>query len=122
VAAEVWTKIQFNTANYNDSSLYNTATHRWTPPSGRCQIVAAVNFSSGPLLGTPVKIAIYKNGTLIRQVNNACVTTDDAAATITVIEACNGSDYFEVFAFIFTSTTGSILGSQTLTYFMGTTL
>ena len=122
VASETWTKINFPTAVFNDSSLYNTTLSRWTPPAGRCQIIGSVWSTTGTLLGTPIYVSVYKNGALFRIASNT-VSAASIGATITILDACNGTDYYEIYAFFYSGSTVSVYGTGLgYTYFMGSSL
>ena len=118
VANETFTKVNFGAAIFNDSSLYNTALSRWTPPAGRCQIIANVFVAGGTLLGTPLTIAITKNGSMYRQTTGATLAAWPGAQ-ITIIDACNGTDYYEIQIHGYSSSTLVVVGIQSMTYFMG---
>jgi hypothetical protein len=123
VANETYTKVVFTTTDLNDSTLFNTTTGRWVPPSGKCQLSAGVRFTAGLLVGTPIIIAVYKNGNPIKANVGACVSNVLAGATVSFITACNGTDYFEVYVFCYTSTTATIAGvSGFNTWFTGSML
>lgn len=124
IADQVWTKVQFASTVYNDSTLYNTTTHRWTPPAGRCQLSASVYFTAGVLIGTPFFIGIYKNGTMRRHTLGACVSSGQSGAAITMMDVCSGTDYFEVFVLVYSGATATLDASAGAmgTWFMGTTL
>jgi hypothetical protein len=121
IATETWTKVTINNELFDDNNLYNNTTYRWTPPAGRCQLIAGIAIASGILIGTPIQLAVYKNGSLYR--SNICAAVSSASggsgASITVIDACNGTDYYEVFVNLFTGSTAVILAGA---YFQGMTL
>lgn len=121
LASEGITKVTFTTTLFNDSSLYDTGTSRWTPPSGRCQMSSAVGLVTG-LIGTPAIIFIHKNGAVFRMVHGATVSSTQSGVGISVIDSCNGADYYEVYIFAFASTTFSTLGASQYTWFMGSSI
>jgi len=69
--------------------------------------------------------SIYKNGVLFRHVCGSCVSEASSGVFITIMDACNGTDYYEVFAYGVTAgNTYAINASAAAlgTFFMGTTL
>jgi len=84
------TKITFNTEEFDIGSYYDTSNNRWTPPAGTCQIMVCLHFSS---IASPPDgyILLYKNGALHRSSNFG-------THVFTVIDQCNGTDYYEVYA------------------------
>lgn len=85
------TKVTFPTEDWDVGGYFDNATnYRWTPPAGTCIITASLaitDLASIPLDGY---VHIYKNGSAHRVSNMG-------THTITVIDQCNGTDYYEVF-------------------------
>jgi len=83
------TKITFNTEEFDVGSCYDTTNNRWTPPAGTCQIMICLHFSS---IASPPDgyVILYKNGAIYRSSNFG-------THTLTVIDQCNGTDYYEVY-------------------------
>jgi hypothetical protein len=123
IANETFVKVNFAAAVYNDGTLYNTSLSRWTPPAGKFQIAAAVGFLGvhNLYLGTPIVIGIFKNGVQYKYSYGAVVGVY-AGANIAIVDTCNGTDYFEVWIFVYTSTTGTLSNAPAWTYFMGSQL
>jgi hypothetical protein len=119
IANEAWTKVICDAVLLNDSSLYNTTLGRWTPPAGKCQLAAHVGFISSTLLmGTPLLVAVFKNGAQFKTAAGAAVSSVYAGANITIIDVCNGTDYYEIGVFAYVSAP-AVTGAA-WTYFMGT--
>jgi microcystin-dependent protein len=115
IATETWTKITLSSEVFDVGNYYDAANSRWTPPAGRCLIAADVYFDAGLLLGTPVYIAIAKNGSIWRYAPTGVVAYTVAAASLAIVDSCNGTDYYEIFAHIFSSTTGRIFNNSFFT-------
>lgn len=116
VANETFTKVAFNTASFNIGGYYNTSTQRWVPPVGVGNIIAAVYFSAGLLLGTPIQIALYKNGTIFKR-EFCSASADYGSASISVVDNANGSDYYEVYVNVMSGATATISSGASYTYF-----
>ena len=117
IANETWTKVAFANSVFNDGVRYNTSTQRWVPPAGKHSIVANVYFSVGLLVGTPIFLAIYKNGALFKLAQGSAMAFY-SAAMITILDTANGTDYYEVFASVMTSGTATISSAAANTYLM----
>lgn len=140
IAASTWTKIPFNTKefDYGDSGgalsgYWDTVTNfRYTPNIAYNNISGAANglvnppsanlggryrISAGATLsaGTTIGIAIYKNGVANKIVTAPGPAAGNGTVTIDAIISLNGNtDYVEIFAF--DSTAGNIIGASTATW------
>jgi hypothetical protein len=113
IAANTWTKINFNVAGYNQNGKFSTSTSRWTPSVGPVQIEAQLLYTGGT---TPtVVIGIYKNGVLFKQ--SAVYVTGQPYTPIAVVDVANGTDYYECWGFI--TNAGTCVSSPIQTYFQG---
>jgi hypothetical protein len=110
VAANTWTKINFNTAGYNQNGKFSTSNSRWTPSAGPVQIEAQLTTNNS----TSIYTAIYKNGTLFRQMGAG---PSAIQSRITVTDNANGTDYYEVW--IILSLAGSVVSAAYDTFFQG---
>jgi hypothetical protein len=88
IIANAWTKVNFNTAGYNQNGKFSTSTSRWTPSAGPVQIEAQVNLSTA---SPGLNLAIYKNGANFKQINSINL----GMAAISVVDTANGTDYYE---------------------------
>ena len=121
IGNEVFTKITFPAAAINVGTLFDIAQSRWVPPLGPGYIVGQVYFSDGLLLGTPMWLAIYKNGALLRQAMGMAAA-NYAGIGITIFEQANGADYYELYTKVMSGSTATINAAATSTYFMGSQL
>ena len=101
ITDSTYTKVQFNTEDYDSSNEYDNATNfRFTATSaGYYLITSNIRFVSiGD--GKVFRIAIYKNGTKIGTdtVFTAGVATDPSCM-ISDIQSLSASDYIEIFVF-----------------------
>jgi len=118
LANETYTKINFNTAILNDGTMYNTSMLRWIPAfQGKHQMITNVHFKSGLLPGTPIFLAFYKNGALYKLTTGAAMA-DYSSVYLSIMDSCNTTDYYEVFASVMTA--GTVVASSTASqsYFM----
>ena len=93
VTASTWTKIQFNTKEFDTNSNYDNATnYRFTPTvAGYYQVNISIGSLSSTFSGTNLT-AVYKNGTIFK----ANGLTTYGASTVCFIIYLNGStDYIE---------------------------
>ena len=114
MAANAWTKIPFETDDYDPDSISDLANNRITPnKAGYYQVNAGCYASS--LTGGSVSyaMAIYKNGTAVSKKNGETGQTF-IGFTHSDIVHCNGStDYIEVFFYNGHSTdAGALSGLQ----------
>ena len=119
IGISTYTKIQFNTKDFDTNSCYDNATnYRFTPNvAGYYQINAQVRDASGAATGS-LYCAIYKNGTNYKQ-SIGPVGGNGLSTNVAVIIFCNGStDYIEVYANQ-SSAAGMNIGSGINTYFNG---
>lgn len=117
IASGTPTLVTFGTELFDTGAYYNTANSRWTPPASKVAISAAV-YLSGITSGTATEIAIYKNGALFQHsivMPNGTTT----GAYINIIDAANGTDYYEVYVSGTTSTSITVDGAAYNSYFSG---
>ncbi len=117
VADATFTAITFGTEVYDIGGFF--ASNTWTPPAGIVSLTASAAFSGTIAAGALVAVAIYKNGSIFKQSLSVAVATL-GGSTVTCQDSANGTDAYTVQGFVdVTSGTGTISGSTSLTYFMG---
>ena len=112
IAANTWTKLQFNTEQFDTNSNYDNATnYRFTPTvAGYYQF----NFVNAQLIAGTCYLSIYKNGN--SGTNQYGASANPSGSTILYM---NGStDYVEVYAYNSSVLTGGP-ASSTLVCFSG---
>lgn len=113
------TKVTWGNELFDVGAIFSS--DKVTPPSGKILLQCNIGFSS-VTVGSSVYVYLYKNGSLLRQLD-----TDLSAATTSPaiggssIETANGTDYFEIYVQS-TDSSYSIFGGTTLTWFSGTML
>ena len=96
----VWTKVAYDTEEWDTNNNYNTTNYRFTPTvAGYYFISAAISTSGGNASGDRQNaLAIYKNGTSYRNGANSPINTQLDVAQIASLVYFNGStDYVEIY-------------------------
>ena len=95
VTQSTYTKIQFNTEEYDTNSNYDTSTYRFTPTvAGYYAVNACATVSSAQ---TYNQLTIYKNGSLSRQ-GAISAASGSYVFTVNATVYLNGStDYIEIY-------------------------
>ncbi len=97
IGAATFTKVQFDTTDFNLGSAFNTSTYRFTPTvAGYYQVnLELYILATG---STQANAAIYKNGSLSRA--SYLLTTSQQLIVVPAIIYMNGStDYLEAYAY-----------------------
>jgi hypothetical protein len=119
IANATYTKIQFNTEDFDTNGNYDNATnYRFTPTvGGYYQINAQTRDATGAITGV-LFCAIYKNGAIYKQSIGPVATAGLSTNTSAIINFNGSSDYVEVYAYQ-NSGSAMLIGSGTTTYFNG---
>jgi hypothetical protein len=118
IANATWTKVLFNTKEWDDYSLFDTTNYRWVPGViGRGRITAQATWIASVDLSL-VEISVYKNGTIYKTNGTLAGAT---SSELTSAINCNVyidalTDYFEIFVKQSTGTTESLFGLANLTW------
>jgi hypothetical protein len=110
ITSNTWTKITFNSEDWDTNSNFNTSNYRFTPTTAgyyQINIQAMTN-------GNTTLCAIYKNGATVSE---STLVNANTGCFVAKIIYCNGSsDYIEGYIY-----TGSNIcyGSKQVTYFSG---
>lgn len=118
IASTTPTKVTFGAEDWDTGSYFDTTNSRWTPPAGKVRLSASV-FASTITTSSEQILAIYKNGSVLRQVDTSNGATSFTGLSITILDSANGTDYYEVYVTLTTGSTATINGGVTLTYFQG---
>lgn len=121
IAAATYTKIQFNTEEYDTANCFDSTTnYRFTPNvAGYYQINAAWQATGAIGAAGQTGILIYKNGSAFKWGMLAGLSSgENYSAVVSSLVYCNGTtDYIEIYAYIGNANT--IGGLQTDTYANG---
>ncbi|UGA46657.1 hypothetical protein HU230_0011695 [Bradyrhizobium quebecense] len=124
VASGTYTKVTFGTKLYDVDNTFDAVTNsRWTPPAGIVLIDASVWVTGTWPAGTPITAVIYKNGVAFRGGFIDTGLANDGVGSISMTDSANGTDYYELFCQVnTTSGTATFKGNTTWTWIMGTVL
>jgi hypothetical protein len=116
------TKVLYDTETYDVGSFFDAVTnHRWTPPAGTVSMTASMYGTGTIASGSSTALFLYKNGTAAFQIV-AFGGTGAGFASGTFYDRANGTDFYEVFAYI-TTTAGTVTMSAAtaplLNFFQG---
>jgi hypothetical protein len=115
-STNTWTKLNFQTEEFDTNSNYDTTNMRFTPTiAGYYQITACATTTSTS--GTTERISIYKNGSIFKAGPN--IISYAEGSFVSALIYLNGTtDYVEAY-YIFPSTARTISGTAESTYFQG---
>ena len=121
ISASTWTKVTFNTEEYDTASQYDHSNSKFQPTiAGYYQINAALAWMDGA--STAGLSRFYKNGSNYKNsayLYHGSQSLDDYQVESSVLIHMNGSsDYLEIYAFN-VGTANTISGGTTQSYFQG---
>lgn len=96
-----WTKMTFNTKNFDTNSNFDTSTYRFTPTvAGYYQITTYLDTSQTATSSTRNGVAIYKNGSSYKLQYTYAYGGDYGILSIGDVISMNGStDYIEIYVY-----------------------
>jgi hypothetical protein len=107
ISANIFTKAQFDTEEFDTASCFNTSTYRFTPNVAGYYQVNLIIYTSGS--GSTQGIgAIYKNGS-ITKASFQSIATGQCLPVPALIYLNGSSDYIEAYGYI-TTASGVIAG------------
>jgi hypothetical protein len=112
ISANVFTKIQFDTTEFNLNSNFNTSNYRFTPTvAGYYQVNCQVYMIAGG--STQANTAVYKNGSINKA--TYLLTAGQQLPLVSAIIYMNGStDYIEAYGY--NNTSGTVYGGGNAPY------
>lgn len=110
-------KVTFTTESWDTGSYYDTTNSRWTPPSGKVRICATVRCEN--LTGDPVVAYVYKNGSQAAVGPLFLRSGVAGRAFVDFVDNANGTDYYEIYIYMVSSGTPTVIGSADESYFSG---
>lgn len=114
------TLVGFDTVIYNIGAYFSTASNEWVPPVGTVAMTASVEFSGTITAASAAYIAIYKNNAELYRCSVPPAAANAGGMSITCEDRANGTDFYQVFAFVTTSSGAvTISGTNTKTFFQG---
>jgi len=101
MTSATWTKVTFETEEFDTAGFYNTSTSRFQPTiAGYYHITATLAFMSG--VGNATLSRIYKNGSWFKNGTYHYMTQshlDDIMGYTSILLYLNGTDYIELYGF-----------------------
>lgn len=94
-----YTKLTFDTIDWNPGSVYDPATGKFTPPPGKWSIAASIQVS-GLTASSIYQLRLYKNGVVHRTaVQQTAITSNILIVPMSTVIDANGTDYFELYIY-----------------------
>lgn len=94
-----YTKLTFDTIDWNPGSVYDPATGKFTPPPGKWSIAASIQVS-GLAASSIYQLRLYKNGVVHRTaVQQTAITSNILIVPMSTVIDANGTDYFELYIY-----------------------
>jgi hypothetical protein len=116
ITSSTYTKVNFDTEEFDLGSCYDTTLKRWTPnKAGYYQVSMTVN-DSNSVSPTVFVVSIYKNGTSLKQGGDIRGALSGSITSSALIYMNGTTDYLEGYAYI-TATTPTILLGSNISYF-----
>jgi hypothetical protein len=103
LAANSWTKVQFNTADHNGQGAFVAASNRFVAPfAGLFRLAAGLTFKANAALPTALHAALYRNGVAIARSTRAVTGLVSGKSSVEVDQVLSlaANDTVEVFAFM----------------------
>lgn len=115
-ATVTWPRVNINVGGW----LSTTSNDFW-PPAGNYFLHSAVRLASGIAAGESITANIEKDGlVLIRgPINQSEVTGGGVANSVSAIVNTTGTSFFKISISLNATSTGTIIGTTTQTYWMG---
>lgn len=121
ISATTYTKIQFDTEEFDTASCFDNATnYRFTPNvAGYYQINAVWQIDGVAGAAGQVLVTIYKNGSVFKfGMYGSATSSSSSNSVVSSLVYCNGTtDYIEIYAYV--GNADVILAGQTYTYVNG---
>jgi hypothetical protein len=89
------TKVTWDTVAFNVGSFFSTVNSRWTPPAGTVLMSAELQLLNGTGADSYI-VSIFKNGSQLVQATHNVTAAIQDCVTLTAIDQCNGTDFYEV--------------------------
>lgn len=116
IANAVDTKVTFTTEVFDTGGYYDNTNSKWTPPSGIVDVNCNLYVSAG--VTTFAYAQVWKNGAVVVR-GPVSYHVADAGATVRLIDAANGTDFYECYVLINSAGTGTVSGGVIESWFQG---
>lgn len=110
IAANTWTKVQFNNASFNDQGAFDAGNNRFVAPFDGCYLLgSSIKFKINASNPAAWYVTFYKNGAKVEQSEDSIfnVTTLEVSIQANSLLKLSAGDYIEVFTY-FTTNDGYI--------------
>jgi len=118
ITEATWTKINFNTEEFDTNSEFDNATNYRFTATKVGKYLVIVNISARGSQDRFVVVAVYKNGTLFKKAqyvnSRAAPNTDNVIGGISAVLSLSVNDYIE--GYIYSETTCTLNGGQDTTF------
>jgi hypothetical protein len=101
IAANSWTKVQFNAVDHDPQAVFTVATNRFVVPfPGMFRLAAGLTFKANAALPTALQAAFYKNGSALTRSQRAVTGLVGGKSCVILDEQLSlaAGDFVEVFA------------------------
>jgi hypothetical protein len=121
LTASTWTKVSFNSTDFDTATIVNTSTGTVTPNvAGYYQINCSWYLNYGSSFPVRGGLRLYKNGSVFKGDTTTTATLFYGVMQNSFIVFCNGTtDYLEMYALQASSTDAIVLAGGTYTYMSG---
>jgi len=118
LANNTYTKVLFQSEEFDTNSNYDTSLSRFQPTvAGYYQLNSAISFAGTP--STETVLALYKNGSVLRYLQDLKMTTIYSFSGNALVYANGTTDYFEIYAYQSTGVTMNTNPFFNSTFFQG---
>ena len=101
LSLSTWTKITFNTEEFDTASCFDTTNYRFTPNvAGYYQVNACLFFDFSGSQFTDAAMAVYKNGSAVKKLNQYGYGGYGMGNVSALIYMNGTTDYLEVYGYI----------------------
>lgn len=119
IASATATKITFANEVFDNGSYYDAANSKWTPPAGKIQINAFIQWTGGVVDQSDYSILLYKSGSEQVRVTMRASGTSGVTSHISYTFETNGTDYWEIYGLGGGAGTKTVGGTSVQSYFTG---
>jgi hypothetical protein len=120
ISSNTWTKIQFNSEEFDTNGCYDLTNFRFTPTvAGYYQFSGSAYLQSGGGNPAGYYCSFYKNGVIFKYGQGISVISTAVVLPATALIYLNGStDYIEMYAYA-SGASATVTFDPSLTYFQG---
>jgi len=114
------TKLTWANEIYDFGGYFDLANSKWVPPVGIVSITASMKGTGNINNGAYCYVGVYKNGSEFALAGQSQLNNSTAHCTITMIDSANGTDFYEAYAYLdSTTSTADVSSDDDFTIFTG---